>query len=380
MWTCESNSKIGTPESRLMETVEPLWKTADHYKSQKLPAAPLQRLHTHLHHRIKHTLQFPMSWWKVAPIFTFPLSTFHISHVLLVCNRLLKNKRHHWISQKFGVQYATVLCVLACVNGNRTAAHKYLKHIPEDVYPKMLSVLCELTDPATAETKEIAQHIVQKMSQDDPFSPFYRFLTDCLKNNTDLFQLVVNHLEISTFDWRCALQLVGETFSEERRHSAVDKLVTAVYIQSQKSDNFLYALDCEMKSLKYHHTSLPIGWKEMVQNTHPTLYDFKKEYWSRKNPRCDAISTLKNTDDLAVIEGVLRFIRSSDSDREILRILIENDLLNAAELFVKICGHIDISENLYVSNPNYPHLYALSLKEKISQHMSQSHSSRTRKL
>lgn len=380
MWTCEINSKIGTPESRLMETVEPLWKTADHYKSQKLPSAPLQRLHTHLHHRIKHTLQFSMSWWKVVPIFTLPLSTFHINHVLLVCNRLLKNKRHHWISQKFGVQYATVLCVLACVNGNRTAAHKYLKHIPEDVYPKMLNVLCELTDPATPEIKEIAQHIVQRMSKGSPSPTCNRFLTNCLKNNADLFHMVVNHLEISTFDWRCALQLVGETFSEEHRHSAINKFVTAVYIQSPKSDNFLYALDCEMKSLKYHHKSLPIGWKEIVQNTHPILHHFKKEYWSRKNPRCDAISTLKDTDDLAVMEGVLCFIRSSDSDREILRILIENNLLSAAELFVKICGRIDICENMYVNNPNYPHLCALSLKEKISQHISQVPSSRTRKL
>ena len=378
MWTCESNPKIGTPESRLIETVEPLWKTADHYKPQTLPA-PLQRLHTHLHHRIKNILQFPMSWWKVAPIFTFPLSVFHISHVLLVCNRLLKNKNHHWISQKFSVQYAPVLCVLACVNGNRTAAHKYLKHIPEDIYPKMLSVLCELTDP-TPEIKEIAQHLVQKMSQDNSFAPFYRFLTNCLKNNTDLLEMVVNHLEISTFDWRCALQLVGETFSEERRHSAIDKFVTAVHIQSQKSDNFLYALDCEMKSLKYHHTSLPTGWKEIIQNTHPILHHFKKEYWSRKNSHCDAISTLKNTNNLAVMEGVVRFIRSSESDSEILRILMENDLLNAAELFVKTCGHIDICENLYVSNPNYPHLCALSLKGKISEHLSQPHYSRTRKL
>lgn len=380
MWTCESNSKIGTPESRLIETVEPLWKPAQRHGSKTFTSARLQRLHTHLHQRIKDALKSPISWWKVAPLFALPLSIYNVRQLLLVCSRLLQSKHHNWISQKFSVKYAPALCVLACVNGNRVAAQKYLKYIPVDVYPKVLNVLCGITAPTTAEVQEIAQHIVQSISRKTYQLTCHHFLTDCLKNDGGLFHMVVSCLEISTFDWRSALQLVGETWSEEQRKEGMGKFLHAVQFQSQKSDNFLYALDREMVGLKYQYTSLPVGWKEIVQNSDPIMESCKKKYLLCENHRCDAISTLKNTQNLAVVEGVLRFIQSSVSDSEILRILIENDLCVAAELFVKMYGTTDISEKNYVTNPIYPHLCSISLKDKLAQNIPTHAFSRNRKL
>lgn len=377
MWQCEVDPNIGTQESRLLETVEPLWKTySAPERGWKLLSS--QRLTSHLHHKIKRTLCAPLSWWKIAPLFSLPLSLYNFRYVLLVCNRLLKNHLHRWIPQKFAVQHAPTLCVLACANENYAAAQNYFKSCPAHMYPKMLNVLCEI---GVFITPSLNQIIVELASHIESRSTCYQFVTQCLKNNSNLEQLIASHMEVSSFDWRCMLQMVGETWSNEQRCQNIDKFLKVVELQCEKygNENFLHALNAEIISLKYRHDHLPIGWKQILQISNPIWMSLRNKYFSACNTKCSALYTLKNISDPVVMEGVLQFIKIEKSEDEVFNMLITNNLFAAAEWFLKTSGVVNYVTAVFDSN-KYPCLHAASVKNKMLQQISLSSHTRNRKL
>lgn len=378
MWQCEINPNIGTPETRLLETVEPLWKTySAPERGWKLLSS--QKLTGHLHHKIKHILRAPLSWWKIAPLFSLPLSLYNLRYVLLVCNRLLKSHHHRWIPQKFSTQHAPTLCVLACANENYTAAKEYFKSCPVHMYPKMLNVLCEVGVPDDEESSriiiELAAHIKSQ-------STCYQFVTQCLKNNSNFAQIIASHMEISSFDWRCVLHMVGETWSDEQRCQNMDKFLSVVELQCKKygDENFLYALNTEIMSLRYRHEHLPSGWKQILQISNSIWMGLREKYLSiRTGTQCNALQTLKCSTAPVVMEGVLQFIQMGKLEEEVLNLLLANNLLEAAELFLKKSGGMD-SVALDVDSGKYPCLHAASVKNKLLQQIPLSSHIRNRKL
>lgn len=379
MWQCEVNPNVGTQESRLLETVEPLWKTyGAPERGWKLLSS--RRLNSHLHHKIKHTLRVPLSWWKIAPLFSLPLSLYNLRYVLMVCNRLLKSHLHTWIPQKFAVQHAPTLCVLACANENYTAAQNYFEHCPAHMYPKMLNILCQIGGAITDQSHQI---IIELASNIESQSTCYQFVTQSLKNNSNLAHLIASHMEITPFDWRCVLQMVGETWSDQQRDQNIDNFLTVVEVQCQKygCENFLYALNAEMISLKYRHERLPTGWKQILQISNPIWINLRETYlspWDDKKT-CPALQILSGTQDFVVIEGVLQFIQVGKSESEIFNFLIKNNLFHAAEWFLKN-SEVAVCVTMAFDSSKYPCLYAASVKSKILQQIPSSSHLRNRKL
>lgn len=379
MWQCEVNPNIGSQETRLLETVEPLWKTYGAPEGGwKLTSS--HKLTTRLHQKIKHTLRSPLSWWKIAPLFSLPLSLYNLRYVLLVCNRLLKNHLHTWIPQKFVVQHAPTLCVLACAHENHDAAQKYFKNCPTHMYPKMLNVLCEIGAPTNHTLKHI---IIDLASNQKSHATCYQFVTQCLKNNSNFTQIIASNMEISPFDWRCVLQMVGETWTDEQRDQKIDQFLNVVELQYQKygCENFLYALNAEIRSLKYRHSHVPSGWKQILQISTPIWMDLREKYLSHSYDKNNAraFDILQCATHSVIIEAVLQFVQVGKSDDEMLNFLIKNNLFEAAEWFLETSGVVNCIAIDFDSN-KYPCLHAASVKNKMLQQISLSSHIRNRKL
>lgn len=387
MWQCEDDPTIGTTESRLLEAVEPLWKTHSAPNSgwKILPRASQQRIESHLHHMIKSALKSPLSWWQIAPLFSLPLSVYNLRYVFMVCNRLLKTHTHHWIPQKFILRHSPTLCVLACANQNWKAAESYRAFVPNNLTRvKVINALCQLN----VHSGDL-DNIVERLIQEHPLeNSCYPFFTNCLKNNSQLSNVVATQMKISSFDWRCALQMVGEDWNDDERALGLDSFCVAVKNQIQKygCEAFVAALNDEIVSLKYRCNQLPLGWLCLF-NAAGEDWNLIREYYSFKvatpfvGKNCSMFSTLALHSDDAVLEGVLRFVQPLYPTTHLFVRLMENHLFAAAEKLLKIASVDDTYICSDLQNIEaFPYLQSWLLKQTISSSIPSGVQHRIRKL
>lgn len=386
MWRCDLNPTIGTTESRLLESVEPLWKTHSAPKTgwKILPRVSQKRVESHLHHMIKSALQSPLSWWQIAPLFSLPLSVYNLRYVFMVCNRLLQTHTHKWIPQKFIVQHAPTLCVLACANQNWSAAHQYRKFIPTNLTRvKVVNALCELNGYSN-ELKSIVESLLQEHPVENSCYPFF---TNCLRNTSPLSNVVSEQMKISSFDWRCALQMVCEQWTEAERTTGLRGFVDAIQQQCHRHgcDAFVSALNDEIVSLKYRCTTLPVGWVRVLEAVgHNGSVLFEHCYF-KAAPKlavreCNMFITLALHCEDVVCEGLLRLVAPSSSSTFLFTSLMENNLLAAAQMLLKIAP-VTCTRNYSLCNTeDFPYLHSWILKHNIAQNIPSDAQTRIRKL
>lgn len=382
MWQCDTDPTIGTNETRLMETVEPLWKTYALKDAKRFPNH--WRIQNRCHQWIKSALQTSSSWWQVAPLFTFPMSVYNLRNLFLLCNRLLKNNTAQWIPHKFAVQHAPTLFVLSCGNENWGAAKKYLEYIPQcSTRGKILNALCEM-DGHSPQLNAIVENLLEQYP--DTNVP-YTVLNHCLKKHSIVALSVSRHLQISTFDWRASLQTICEQWSEQERHRHLPMFLQIVEQQCKKygDEYLLRALHDELVNFKYHHQTLTSGWRDVLMSLGPCWTSMRQRYLSsvvygRGNNPCSMVFALNTNDHPVVVEAVLCFMLPLHTPTQLFSNLCQKKLLNAANKLLEMT-HIEDTDISYSQNfENHPNLQSWFLKKTIASAIPLTNHRRTKKL
>ena len=261
MWTWEFDTTAGTPESQLIEALEPLWL-------KRRPLQPWSQTYADVHHKIKEA--FKKTTAPSRCIFAPHLSRPNLHHTMVLCATLIQQNRFHHIPPAFVQRHAACLFAIAYGVRNAEIAARCAQEIAPSEIQNLFYTLCNLPTKPSPCLVELVETLVKKgapqvVSAQTPLSACLR------RDQSPLMEILIQHYTIASHDWRCAIRFTLEQDWGNSLRDAWERALSLVRASNPTQQVFQDALYQEISLLPYKKEPLSSQGKVFLRHLRACL-------------------------------------------------------------------------------------------------------------